>query len=114
VEGDDLLKDLRLFYCDTATFGESAANIQQAIDFFGKSQVLFGTDTPMDMGTRGMFTRTTIASVEALGAAPEDKEAFYAGNVLDMLGERFAGIVGAGGAVAARPRADSTRIAASL
>lgn len=28
-EGDDLLEDLRLFYCDTATFGESAANIQQ-------------------------------------------------------------------------------------
>ncbi|CAB1120000.1 unnamed protein product [Ectocarpus sp. CCAP 1310/34] len=114
VEGDDLLEDLRLFYCDTATFGESAANIQQAIDFFGKSQVLFGTDTPMDMGTRGMFTRTTIASVEALGAAPEDKESFYAGNVLDMLGERFAGIAGAGGAAAARPKADSTRIAASL
>lgn len=28
-EGDDLLADLRLFYCDTATFGESAANVQQ-------------------------------------------------------------------------------------
>lgn len=28
-EGDDLLADLKLFYCDTATFGESAANVQQ-------------------------------------------------------------------------------------
>lgn len=28
-DGDDLLSDLRLFYCDTATFGESAPNVQQ-------------------------------------------------------------------------------------
>lgn len=28
-DGDDLLSDLKLFYCDTATFGESAPNIQQ-------------------------------------------------------------------------------------
>ncbi|CAN0255716.1 unnamed protein product [Scytosiphon promiscuus] len=91
-EGDDLLADLRLFYCDTATFGESAANVQQAIDFFGQERVLFGTDTPMDMGTRGMFTKTTIASVEALDATAADKDALYSGNVLKMLGERFAGL----------------------
>lgn len=54
-------------------------SIPQAIDFFGQERVLFGTDTPMDMGTRGMFTRTTIASIEALGAAPGDKEALYSG-----------------------------------
>lgn len=28
-EGDDLLADLALFYCDTATFGENSSNIQQ-------------------------------------------------------------------------------------
>lgn len=51
----------------------------QAIDFFGIERVLFGTDTPMDMGTRGMFTVTTIASLEALDATPADKEALYSG-----------------------------------
>ncbi|CAN0270750.1 unnamed protein product, partial [Hapterophycus canaliculatus] len=50
-----------------------------AIDFFGQERVLFGTDTPMDMGTRGMFTKTTIASVEALGATAADKDALYSG-----------------------------------
>eukprot|EP00903_Cladosiphon_okamuranus_P006883 g6703.t1 len=92
---DDLLADLRLFYCDTATFGESAANVQQAIDFFGQDRVMFGTDTPMDMGTRGMFTKTTIASIEALGTTPADKEALYSRNVLSILGGRFAGVSGA-------------------
>lgn len=51
----------------------------QAIDFFGQKRVLFGTDTPMDMGTRGMFTRTTISSIEALAASPADKKALYSG-----------------------------------
>ncbi|CAM9996423.1 unnamed protein product [Ascophyllum nodosum] len=86
---DDVMSDIRLFYCDTATFGESSSNIQQAIDFFGRERVLFGTDTPMDMGTSGMFTRTAIASVEGLDATPSEKEALFCGNALRMLGERF-------------------------
>lgn len=51
----------------------------QAIDFFGQERVLFGTDTPMDMGQSGMFTQTTIASLESLDATPADKEALYSG-----------------------------------
>ena len=41
--------------------------------------MLFGTDTPMDMGTSGMFTRTAIASVEGLDATPSEKEALFCG-----------------------------------
>lgn len=57
----------------------SAQNKSQAIDFFGQKRVLFGTDTPMDMSARGMFTRTTIASIEALDVSPANKEALYSG-----------------------------------
>lgn len=41
--------------------------------------MLFGTDTPMDMGQRGFFTRTTIASLEKLDVAPAIREELYAG-----------------------------------
>lgn len=35
----------------------------------------------MDMGTRGMFTKTTIASLEALNISQSDKEALFCGCV---------------------------------
>ncbi|CAM9201755.1 unnamed protein product [Discosporangium mesarthrocarpum] len=82
---DNLLEDLMLFYCDTATFGESPQNIQQAIDFFGPERVLFGTDTPMDMGEAGYFTRNTKNSIEALRISGEEKEGIYHRNVTRML-----------------------------
>ena len=91
----DLLLDLKLFYCDTATFGVNSANIDQAIAFFAPGRVMFGTDTPMDMGQRGSFTGTSKATVEGLKSLSSDAklraqelEALYCGNVMKMLGKR--------------------------
>lgn len=50
--------------------------------------MLFGTDTPMDMGTRGMFTKTTIASLEALKISESDKEGLFYGYVSGIPVER--------------------------
>jgi hypothetical protein len=94
-EGGDLLHDLKLFYCDTATFGVNSANVEQALSFFAAGRVMFGTDTPMDMGQRGSFCTTSINTVEELkclssSAAERSQQlqALYSGNVLSMLGER--------------------------
>lgn len=42
----------------------------------------------MDMGTRGMFTKTTIASLEALKISQSDKEALFCGYVSSPPVER--------------------------
>ena len=60
------LKYLHKFYCDTATFGVQPINIFAALTFFGPDRVLFGTDTPMDMGEEGFFTRTSLQSLDEL------------------------------------------------
>ncbi|KAG5185571.1 hypothetical protein JKP88DRAFT_311755 [Tribonema minus] len=95
-EGDeDMLSDLKYFYCDTATFGVNSANIEQSLDFFLPGRVMFGTDTPMDMGNRGGFlasARKTIDGLRCLSADEAERERqlhnLYAGNVLAMLGKR--------------------------
>jgi predicted TIM-barrel fold metal-dependent hydrolase len=85
-EGEDLLRDLRKFYCDTATFGVSPANVKAALDFFEEGRVLFGSDTPMDMGRRGFFTQTALESVALLpGATEAEREAILSGNATRML-----------------------------
>lgn len=90
-EGDEdygLLRDLHLFYCDTATFGTQPLNIQQAIDFFTIDRVLFGTDTPMDMSSPGFFHETAKASVDKLSLSGEDREKIFSKNFLVMSGAR--------------------------
>ncbi|CAM9462973.1 unnamed protein product [Chrysoparadoxa australica] len=85
---EDLINDLKLFYCDTATFGVNSGNIRQALDFFGPDRVMFGTDTPMDMGESGFFTTTTMASIEGLVLDKEMVKKVMHGNVEALLSRR--------------------------
>ena len=78
--------DLRKFYCDTATFGYQPTNIRQCLDFFDAGRVLYGTDTPMDMATPGMFMKTAEESIDHLKLSNKEQAAMYYGNVLRMLG----------------------------
>lgn len=78
--------DMRKFYCDTATFGYQPMNIRQCLDFFDAGRVLYGTDTPMDMASPGMFTETAGRSIDDLNLEHADRDAIYNGNILEMLG----------------------------
>ncbi|GMH88518.1 hypothetical protein TrST_g11180 [Triparma strigata] len=105
-DGEKLLEDLKMFYCDTATFGYQPKNIKACLDFFEEGRVLFGTDTPMDMASPGYFTDTALRSVEALEVGREEKENVLAENALKFLGKagdrlreiyKRGGLEGAGG-----------------
>lgn len=82
------LLDLRKFYCDTATFGFQPANIHQCLEFFESGRVLYGTDTPMDMSTPGMFMKTANHSLDHLTRNHHDMDmdAICQKNALHMLG----------------------------
>ena len=84
-EADKFL-DLRKFYCDTATFGFQPTNIRQCLDFFDPGRVLYGTDTPMDMSSPGMFMETAGKSIDHLQLTDRDHSAVCYGNALGMLG----------------------------
>ena len=80
------LLDLNKFYCDTATFGYQPTNIQQCLEFFESGRVLYGTDTPMDMSSPGMFMKTAEESIDHLKLSSTERSSIYYGNCLQMLG----------------------------
>jgi len=98
-DGSLFLEDMHHFYCDTATFGENALNIQQAINFFGKDKVLFGTDTPMDMSKPGFFTECGIRSIEKLNLSNESSELLFWKNCHSMLTSSRDKVPQAGGVI---------------
>ena len=62
----------RLFYNDTAV-GGSASAIRCGLDFFGADRVLFATDCPFDPEGGPMFIRETIAALNGLVLADEER-----------------------------------------
>jgi predicted TIM-barrel fold metal-dependent hydrolase len=68
----------RQFYVDTAMFGAPHA-VRCALEFFGPTQVLFGTDMPL--GGPAVI-EDTIADLRGVGLAPEDEAAVFEGNAL--------------------------------
>lgn len=68
----------RRFYADTALFGAPHA-VRCVIDFFGPSQVLFGTDMPLGPSNT---VEATIADVESIGLGDADVRAVFAENSL--------------------------------
>ena len=71
----------RRFYADTAMFGATHA-VRCAVEFFGPSHVLFGTDMPLGGPT---VVGDTIADIEALGLPDADAAAIFAGNAGRIL-----------------------------
>ncbi len=72
----------RQFYVDTAMFGAPHA-VRCALEFFGPSQVLFGTDMPL--GGPAVIEET-IADLRGLGLSPDDEAAVFANNAKRVLG----------------------------
>jgi uncharacterized protein len=77
----DPMDYFRGFYADTAMFGASHA-VRCAVEFFGPSHVLFGTDMPLGGPT---VVGDTIADIEALGLPDDDAAAIFAGNARRVL-----------------------------
>lgn len=69
----------RMFYCDTAIQGNTAA-LMCAHDFFGTDHMLFATDMPYDdqMGERA--TRETVRSIEEMDILPAEKKKIFEEN----------------------------------
>jgi uncharacterized protein len=66
----------RRFYADTAMFGAGHA-VRCAVEFFGPSHVLFGTDMPLG-GPK--VVRDTIADIEALELDAGARDEIFEGN----------------------------------
>jgi predicted TIM-barrel fold metal-dependent hydrolase len=71
----------RQFYVDTAMFGAPHA-VRCALEFFGPSQVLFGTDMPL--GGPAVI-EDTITDLQGLNLEPQDEHAVFEGNARRIL-----------------------------
>lgn len=71
---------LRRFYADTANFGNAIA-LRAALEFFGSSHVLFGTD----FGFSTRFAPETIDDVESVIDDEETRYEVYEGNARRVL-----------------------------
>jgi aminocarboxymuconate-semialdehyde decarboxylase len=77
----DPMDYFRRFYADTAMFGASHA-VRCAVEFFGPSHVLFGTDMPLGGPT---VVADTIADIEALDLPDADAAAIFGENARRVL-----------------------------
>ena len=75
---------IRRFYFDTLTHDD--ALLRALIDYAGPEHVLLGSDYPFDMGDA-----RHIATVRALGLAPDLEAAILGGNAERLLGGALAG-----------------------
>lgn len=74
----------RLFYNDTAIYGNTSA-LMCAYSFFGADRLLFGTDFPYDAGWGDVCTRKTIHAIEAMGIGASEKQKIFAENARRIL-----------------------------
>lgn len=73
------------FFVDTATQSFNPGVLRLAVDFFGPSQVLFGSDAPMDAEGGREMGRNADAGVAELALDPAERQAIYAENVERLL-----------------------------
>jgi len=74
----------RMFYADTAMFGEAPAT-RCGLDFFGADRVLFASDAPFDPEKGPMFIRETIRAIDSLNLANDEKEKIYYRNAARLM-----------------------------
>jgi predicted TIM-barrel fold metal-dependent hydrolase len=76
---------LKLFYTDTALYGNTAG-LMCAYDFFGADHLLFGTDMPLGDATCGdRNTRETINAIEQMDISDDDKRTIFEKNARGLL-----------------------------
>jgi aminocarboxymuconate-semialdehyde decarboxylase len=75
----------KMFYGDTALFGAYDAT-ECGVRFFGPTRVVFASDAPFDPEKGSMYIRETIAIVNRLPIADDDRERIFWRNAVDLLG----------------------------
>jgi len=74
----------RMFYADTAVFGAYDATVC-GLSFFGAGHVLFASDAPFDPERGPMYIRETIAILDRLPIADDDRARIYWRNAVELL-----------------------------
>ena len=74
----------RMFYGDTALYGDSAG-LECGHDFFGAEHIVFGTDAPMDFFNGDKFIKKTIDAVHRMNISDADKQLIFEGNAKRIL-----------------------------
>lgn len=82
---ENLAKDFRKFYVDTAILGNTKA-LELAVDFFGVNRILFGTDAPLGIAPAGA-THEIIEAIENMALTNEQQEAIFTDNFSTLLGK---------------------------
>lgn len=76
-------QDFKKFYVDTAILGNPKA-LELAMNFYGKSHILFGTDAPFAVTPNGA-TEEIVAAIEQMDISSDVRQAFYRNNLLNLL-----------------------------
>jgi aminocarboxymuconate-semialdehyde decarboxylase len=84
VDPDTLFQQFRMFYNDTAIYGNTPA-LMCAHAFFGTEHLLFGSDVPYGPGVGEGFLRATIEAIEGMNIPEADKRKIFADNAKEML-----------------------------
>jgi predicted TIM-barrel fold metal-dependent hydrolase len=78
------IEQLRMFYNDTALYGNTPA-LMCANAFFGADHLLFGTDVPYGPGVGEGLIKMTIDAVDNMNISAADKKKIYDGNAKALL-----------------------------
>ena len=73
------------FYADTALNG-LVAGLRAGYDFFGPERSVFGTDAPFCQDGGRTFVADTLAGIDALELAPDDRARMLEGNATRLFG----------------------------
>ncbi|MCS7173333.1 MAG: amidohydrolase [Armatimonadetes bacterium] len=82
---------LRMFYADTAVFGNAPA-LACALAFFGPERLLFGSDMPFGPEEGWAYLQGAVHAVEALPVFPGERLQIFSGNAFRIL--RLPGVAG--------------------
>ncbi len=75
---------LKMFYSDTAIYGNATA-LMCAQAFFGSERLLFGTDFPYDNQLGERYTRETINAIQQMSILETDKKKIFVDNARKLL-----------------------------
>lgn len=81
----DMVECFRMFYADTAVYGNPSA-LMCGHEFFGPDHIVFGVDFPLgDVEKGDRNYRQTINAIEAMDITEEDKKKIYVDNARHLM-----------------------------
>ncbi len=81
---ESLMKHFRMFYNDTALYGNTPG-LMCSHEFFGTEHLLFGTDMPYGPAYGEYFIEKTIEAVDKMSLPDSDKRKIYEDNARKLL-----------------------------